>query len=504
MFSAISRRVLKTKGRHVALGSGAIAGSTLAFSLLGLGACPSASEPNPTPSYSCPGSAAQSCSRAREGMTTFLSTYTDGGSEARIANGETLARLLSSAPFGGSAMTWEDACTVELIVDYYVASGDPTFLPIANGYRDFDALDLFGGDGSINTYNDDKLWWALAFIQIYEKLGHDPSYLGKAESVFQEVCGQWNVDTGCGGGVTQTVNGDYENTVTNALLFQTAAKLYFDDPDDGGGTGSVTKNPLGCAAALPLTDYSGPLAVDASAGAALPRQFQNDYLGWALAEYEWFLRPSAPGQSLIDTPALAGGPIVDGLDPPSQKCAPTGDRWTYNSGPIIGALFDLSNVPADRLPDPPEKMLERAWAIADAAMTFFGGGNDAGILQERDNPTCGESNNCPEFRGIFMRYLARLAYGSAPSPMTKRAAAFIATNADAIWSHRGKGDVFVDCKSGGTLAYGCSQIPGVFLPLDWNTSVEPTGQAYQSATTSALDGLVAAIPTPSPVLAPHP
>ena len=259
-------------------------------------------------------------------MSTYLRSYATTGSQ--VANGETVMRELGDdTAFGGQGMTWHDACAVEMIVDYYSATGDATYLPIVKAYRSFDALDDFGGGGfshRSNEFNDDKLWWALAFIHAFERMpDHDALYLRKAEAIFQDVCGQWNLDPGCGGGITQQDSGTYENTITNALFFQTAVKLYFDDPLDDAGVGTVTQTKAACALASPLTAYPGPPARPADTGASgvLSHQFENDYLGWALAEYEWL-------KAMTDPSALKSGPLPDGIAPaprarPEETTGPT-------------------------------------------------------------------------------------------------------------------------------------------------------------------------------------
>jgi predicted alpha-1,6-mannanase (GH76 family) len=453
--------------------------------------------------HSCPSGASEYCGYAQKVMSTFLASYARTGSQ--IAEGETVARESSDRAFGGTAMTWEDACTAEMIVDYYSATGDPAYLPIVKAYRSFNAIDDFGGGGFIhqsNRYNDDKLWWALAFIQAYERMPeHDAVYLRNAEAIFQNVCAQWNRAPGCGGGVVQAERGNYENTITNALLFQTAIKLYFDDPVDDTGVGTVTKNGPACAGAVPWTAYARPPAFPVAAGApgggGMGHQFQNNYLGWALAEYEWFMMPPALGQPVTTPSGLQTFPLPDGIAPPPSCAAGangTNRYWTYNSGPILGALLDLSTVSPEQLPDPAEVVLGRAWTIADDAMTYFSKGRTQ-PLTEREDKSCAGNNNCPAFKGLFMRYLGRLAKASAPSEFSTRAAGFLEWNADAIWAGRLLTAVPTNCRTELLVAYRCDTAEGISLPLDWNAHRGSlAGWNYQAAMTSALDGLIAPIP----------
>ena len=455
--------------------------------------------------HSCPSGASEYCGYAQKVMSTFLSSYARTGSQ--IAEGETVARESSDRAFGGTAMTWEDACTTEMIVDYYSATGDPAYLPIVKAYRSFNALDDFGGGGFIhqsNRYNDDKLWWALAFIQAYERMPeHDDAYLRNAEAIFQNVCAQWNRDPGCSGGLTQAERGNYENTITNALFFETAIKLYFDDPVDDSGVGKVTKNGPACAGAVPWTAYARPPAF-AAAGApgsrgagGMAHQFQNDYLGWALAEYEWFMMGPALGKPMTSASGLETFPLPDGIAPP-PSCAPgangTNRYWTYNSGPILGALLDLSTVSPEQLPDSADVILGLAWAIADEAMAYFSKGSSQ-PLTELEDKSCAGNNNCPAFKGLFMRYLGRLAKASAPSAFTTRAAGFLEWNANAIWAGRLVTAVPIRCRTELLVAYRCDTVEGITLPLDWNAHRGSlAGWNYQAAMTSAMDGLIAPIP----------
>lgn len=58
--------------------------------------------------------------------------------------------------------------------------------PSALGYTDF-----------INDYYDDELWWALAFIQVYDVTGNT-TYLDQASSIFEDAKSAWGTSS-CGG-----------------------------------------------------------------------------------------------------------------------------------------------------------------------------------------------------------------------------------------------------------------------------------------------------------------
>jgi len=175
--------------------------------------------------------------------------------------------------------------------------------------------------------------------------------------------------------------------------------------------------------------------------------------------------------------------------------------WSYNSGPILGALLDLSSVRDAGVPEDPDAILARAWQIADEGITYFR--TDGGqALYEKNDPTCvdprtgGVNADCPEFKGIFMRYLARLAYSDAGIDASS-AQAFLAKNALTIWENR-SADASVPSSCATQGLYGCADASGIILPLEWNSAdAEPQAAMYQPAMTSALDGLIAGIPAPA-------
>src|SRR5437667_9479979 len=87
--------------------------------------------------------------------------------------------------------------------------------------------------------------------------------------------------------------------------------------------------------------------------------------------------------------------VNDGLTISCQNNGQT--AWTYNQGVILGALTDLYKVTGDT------NYLNQATAIADAATATLVDGN--GVLREPCE--CG-GGDVPQFKGIFVRYLAYL------------------------------------------------------------------------------------------------
>jgi predicted alpha-1,6-mannanase (GH76 family) len=135
------------------------------------------------------------------------------------------------------------------------------------------------------------------------------------------------------------------------------------------------------------------------------------YLVWAQREWKWF---NASG--MINSDNM----INDGLNATNPKACTNNKQatWTYNQGVILGGLAELYNADHDSV------LLSKADLIARATMTHLV--TPTGILE--DHPVHGP--DIPQFKGIFMRNLARLNR-VAPSAQYKM---FADTNARSIWS----------------------------------------------------------------------
>lgn len=104
---------------------------------------------------------------------------------------------LATGLWGGT--WWNSANVVTMLADlqeYYPSAVEPliegvfaTTLrlgPTSLGYTDF-----------LNGFYDDELWWALAWIQVYDVTA-DTSYLDMASSIFEDAKAAWGTST-CGG-----------------------------------------------------------------------------------------------------------------------------------------------------------------------------------------------------------------------------------------------------------------------------------------------------------------
>jgi predicted alpha-1,6-mannanase (GH76 family) len=240
-----------------------------------------------------------------------------------------------------------------------------------------------------------------------------------AQTIFTDVCTGW--DSVCGGGVWWSKARTYKNAIPNELFLTLAARL-------------------------------------------CQRTHDKQYLTWALQAWQWFLQSGLTnGHHLIN----------DGL---TQACQNNGGTtWTYNQGVILGGIAELMTIARDPRWQSVTITVDPtiATTIADATISTLIDAN--GILQEPCEPTsqgCGQDG--PQFKGIFMRNLARLTQtlkqeGLAPAAVT-RYQQFAFKNAHSIWSH--------------------DRLPAHnTFGLHWSGPVDTTDAARQ---TSALDAFNAA------------
>lgn len=180
-------------------------------------------------------------------------------------------------------------------------------------------------------------------------------------------------DATCEGGVWWDLRRTYKNAITNELFLVLAGMLY-----------QMTQKP--------------------------------SYLRWAHQEWNWFARSGMiNGDSLIN----------DGLN----QCRNNGSTtWTYNQGVILGGLTELFQITKEK------SYLGQASRIASATIrnltTMVDG---VAILKE---PGGVPNADQQQFKGIFVRYLARLTRALPRSSSERRGFTdFILTNANVVWKH---------------------------------------------------------------------
>ena len=261
-----------------------------------------------------------------------------------------------------------------------------------------------------NHYYDDEGWWALAWIRAFDLTG-DARYLNMAKTIFTDMEGGW--DTTCGGGIWWSKDRTYKNAIANELFLLVAIRLHQRTPRDGVGGGG--------------------------------------YYVAALQEWSWFA-----GSGMINAQHL----VNDGLNSSCQNNGQT--TWTYNQGVIVGGLTELYKTSGSA------SYLTQAEAIANAAISTLVDTN--GILAE-PCPGCG-GGDLPQFKGIFMRYLA-LLYDMDRKPEYYN---FLFKNAHSIWSNDRN---------------GANQ-----LGLNWSGAFDSADAARQSSAMAPISALAEPVTSP--------
>jgi predicted alpha-1,6-mannanase (GH76 family) len=266
---------------------------------------------------------------------------------------------------------WNSACCLYATIDYCRITGTTIYLgDIPQTFAVARLNNPSGTDGFVDTAYDDCGWWGITWVNAYDLTGN-ADYLNMAKNLFETMTQGWTaVDDG--GVVWETPNGsaddtasDYKETIANELFLLLAALLHQRIPGDSG---------------------------------------QGSYLDWAEREWRWFTN-----SGLINSEGL----VSDGFHPEGQNIQT--DIWTYNQGVILGGLLAMYEITKDSV------YLQNAEKIADAALEHLTvsatvGGSTVSVLSETINSTdypdltrFKDDPDTPQFKGIFMRYLYKLA-----------------------------------------------------------------------------------------------
>ncbi len=350
-------------------------------------------------------------------MSLSLISKTNYAAHAKSGIDVLLANWQSDLLSMYGSQWWNKAIALQAVLDYTAAINSTDYLDfISSMYSSFAAF----MEGVTPGFYDDEAWWALAWSRAYEvsvQLGQpNQSYLDLSTSIFQDLIGGW--DQTCGGGIwfmrspRYYGTGNFKGSIANEQLFTLACRLHLDTRSTG----------------------------------------DSIYLQWASKTWNWF---SSSG--MINAQNL----VNNGLD---QNCQnDRGTAWTYTQGVILGGLVDLAAITQDAA------LLSQAQAIADAAISTLR--YPDGILREPCEPAGDCDQDQSQFKGIFMRYLRQLWAATTDEPKKSAYEAFIALNANSIWT-----------------VYGAPQPQ---FGLTWNAPSSPPGFIVQ---TSAIQALVAAIP----------
>ena len=225
------------------------------------------------------------------------------------------------------------------------------------------------GKNYLNDFYDDEGWWALAWLRAYDLTG-DPRYLATAQTIFTDMTGGW--DDHCGGGIWWKKDRHYKNAIANELFLLVAVRLSERTPGDN---------------------------------------HPGDYLAWAQREWAWF-----QASGMINPRHL----VNDGLNDQCENNHRT--TWTYNQGVLIGGLTELYKVTGD------PSYLTEASALAEASLAAL---TDAGgvLCEPRETERGLPGRDLPQFKGIFVRYLAGL-YEITGRPALRD---FLVRNAQSVW-----------------------------------------------------------------------
>lgn len=272
------------------------------------------------------------------------------------------------------APDWCRGNGVEALANFYLDNEDK----INNNEKDYiwqvllDVQDNQGGSFyQTADYFDDVLWWSLAFSRVYEiafKRGNESAanyFLQNAMSINDVVSNDsWSEGT-CGGGVYWSRDFSYKNAITNELYLTSSARLAY------------------------LTNES---------------RFSER----AKKSLDWLL-----SSGMMDSDAL----FVDGLD---SSCQPTGAKYTYNQGVILGGLVESNRLA------PNVSLIQLGERIASSVA--IGMTDTNGILTET---SCGDG---ALFKGIYTRYLR---YFIDLSQSSQRASFddFLKKQATSVWSN---------------------------------------------------------------------
>lgn len=250
---------------------------------------------------------------------------------------------------------WNSANAITTLADYSRVADSKRFNPVfKNTFMAAQRL----SPGFINHYYDDEGWWALAWIDAYDRTHRKP-YLTAAESIFTNMSGGWS--DACAGGIWWSKDRRYKNAIANELFLSVATDLAAHAKSSGE---------------------------------------RATYLAWANREWQWFSH-----SGMINSDHL----VNDGLDSRCQNNHKT--TWTYNQGVIIGGLTELYRLTLD--PSLPAEAQSIAFAVLNDPILV-----DAhGVLHEPCEPNCGADGT--QFKGIFIRNLRDLDQVSPRSQYEK-------------------------------------------------------------------------------------
>jgi len=283
---------------------------------------------------------------------------------------------------------WTTANAIETLSNYAaLTSWTPALEATFRNTHDA-MIPHYCGSGSplASCYNDDHLWWTIAWSRAYEVSGI-VEFLDQSRSILAYLIGPegaWNETCG---GVNWALGKSYVNAIPNELFLSATGKL-----------ANLTED------ATPVANFT--------------------YAQWAEVEWSWF----SAGPMMTAQPG--GGVLVtDGL----EGCGPatTAGYFTYNQGVLLSGLAYLTVAKGD------PSYAAKARTIADTAIAYFDSGN--GVMFERGCGGVGKCNGADgkQFKGVFIRHLAyalKVLAATAADPVATSAkyTAWVVTQAQSI------------------------------------------------------------------------
>ncbi|KAF4628252.1 hypothetical protein G7Y89_g9898 [Cudoniella acicularis] len=328
--------------------------------------------PHPSPEASNPSSSQQLSRRLNRRATP--TDYVDYA----VAGINQMQTWYSASTGLYSNAWWNSANVITMLADfqdYFPSQAEPT----TNSVFPTTLANAPGGGGFpgfINGYYDDELWWALAWIKVFD-VTQNSTYLDMAASIFEDAKSVWGTAT-CGGlwwDKAHTQNG----AVENELYLTTAAKL-------------ANRSPL-----TPSNGY---------------------YLAEAKKAHDWFL-----ASGLINS----NNTINNGLN--LQTCQNDANVvFSYNQGIILSGLAEMTWSTGD------DSYNVLANTIATAAIAALTDAN--GVLHELCEPNACDSDE-QQFKGIFGRNIQFLYSRADVLPDDTKALYlnFLTANANSIWAN---------------------------------------------------------------------
>ncbi|MCU1641439.1 MAG: hypothetical protein JWN03_1714 [Nocardia sp.] len=257
------------------------------------------------------------------------------------------------------ASTWQSAKALTTVIDYMSRTGDRQYLAyLDETYRHGDIART--GVPVQTGYNDDALWWALAWIRAFD-LTHEQRYLDTARKIVDGLGDQQA--SFCDGGLAWAREGiDPElhpwtqvNAITNALYLNATALL----------------------------------------STRIESSDRSSYAARAATTWDWFTTKA--GRALLDPSGL----INDHLDQYGGSCVLVDEnrRWTYDQGMLISGLVALHQAAGN------SDLLTAADRIAAAATHDGSVFIQNGILNEPSATTCPgpDCHDAETYKGVLVR-----------------------------------------------------------------------------------------------------